>query len=53
MSYSNGNEPSFSEARGAIALRIKPHEKDLGEFTVRRRMQSREAKICGFEERRR
>ncbi len=36
MSSFNEIEPSTARTSGTIALRIKPHEKDLGEFTVRR-----------------
>lgn len=41
MSTSNETRP------GAIALRIKPHEKDLGEFTVRRVLPSVQRRMVG------
>ena len=47
MSYSKATEPACSEAHGAIALRINPHEKDLGEFTVRRVLPSARQRMVG------
>lgn len=47
MSYITANEPACSETRGAIALSIKPHEKDLGEFTVRRVLPAAERRMVG------
>ena len=36
MSYFQCNEPRCTELPGAIRLRVEPHEKDLGAFSVRR-----------------
>ncbi len=47
MSHTNANEPACSEVHGAIALRVKPHEKDLGGFTVRRILPSAERRTVG------
>lgn len=47
MSSFNEIEPSTAGASGAIALRIKPHEKDLGEFTVRRVLPAAERRMVG------
>jgi len=39
---------SYNEmSSGAIALRIKPHEKDLGEFTVRRVLPAAQRRMVG------
>jgi len=47
MSHLEATEPSCTENSGAIALRIEPHEKDLGEFTVRRVLPSAKRRMVG------
>lgn len=47
MSSFNEPEPSATRAAGTIALRIKPHEKDLGGFSVRRILPSAERRMVG------
>ena len=36
MSYQSAEEPKCTETKGSVELVIRPKEKDLGEFTVRR-----------------
>lgn len=47
MSFGNANEPECSSLTGVIRLLIKPHEKDLGEFTVRRVLPSAQQRMVG------
>ena len=47
MSYHTAAEPKCTGAAGAIELIIEPKEKDLGEFTVRRVLPSRERRMIG------
>ncbi len=47
MSHTPANEPACTEAAGTISLRIEPHEKDLGEFTVRRVLPSAQRRAVG------
>ncbi len=47
MSSFNELEPSTAGAAGAIALSITPHEKDLGEFTVRRVLPAAKRRMVG------
>lgn len=47
MSFGKANEPECTSAAGTIRWRIKPHEKDLGEFTVRRVLPSAQQRMVG------
>lgn len=47
MSYQDAESPACSAMHGAVELAIKPKEKDLGEFTVRRVLPARERKMIG------
>ncbi len=47
MSYLSAAEPQCTESEGCIELVIEPKEKDLGEFTVRRALPSRERRMVG------
>jgi len=47
MSYGKADEPECSTSGGAIRWRIEPHEKDLGEFTVRRVLPSAQQRMVG------
>ena len=47
MSYQAAEEPQCTETRGSVALVIKPKEKDLGEFTVRRVLPAPERRMVG------
>ena len=47
MSYHSANEPKCTGSAGSIELIIDPEEKDLGEFTVRRVLPSKERKMVG------
>jgi redox-sensitive bicupin YhaK (pirin superfamily) len=47
MSYEAAEEPECKESEGSVALVIQPHEKDLGEFTVRRVLPARERRMVG------
>ena len=47
MSLINSNDPQSSQATGTIDQRIKPHEKDLGEFTVRRVLPAAQRRMVG------
>jgi redox-sensitive bicupin YhaK (pirin superfamily) len=47
MSYVNADEAACQKHEGAIALLIEPRPADLGEFTVRRALPSRERRMVG------
>lgn len=47
MSYVNADEAACQQHKGAIALLIEPRAADLGEFTVRRALPSRERRMVG------
>jgi len=47
MSFSKANEPQCAEAQGPVELVVRPKEKDLGEFTVRRVLPARERRMVG------
>ena len=47
MSYQEAPEPVCEEAQGSIHLVIRPKEKDLGEFTVRRVLPAVEQQMVG------
>ena len=47
MSYHNADEATCKEKQGAIALLIEPRPADLGEFTVRRALPSRDRRMVG------
>jgi redox-sensitive bicupin YhaK (pirin superfamily) len=47
MSYFDATEARCARQRGAIALLIEPRAADLGEFTVRRALPSRERRMVG------
>ena len=47
MSYQEARQPECEEASGSVDLLIRPKEKDLGEFTVRRVLPSPERKMVG------
>lgn len=47
MSYEEATAPSCVDCDGAVEVRIEPHEKDLGEFTVRRVLPSAKRRMVG------
>jgi redox-sensitive bicupin YhaK (pirin superfamily) len=47
MSYQQADEAKCSHQEGAIALLIEPRATDLGEFSVRRALPSRERRMVG------
>jgi redox-sensitive bicupin YhaK (pirin superfamily) len=47
MSFQEAAEPHCDETRGAVELVIRPKEKDLGEFTVRRVLPAPERRMVG------
>ena len=47
MSYQAAAEPQCTETKGSVELVIKPKEKDLGEFTVRRVLPAPEKRMVG------
>jgi redox-sensitive bicupin YhaK (pirin superfamily) len=47
MSYQTAEEPQGSETKGSVELVIRPKEKDLGEFTVRRVLPAPEKRMVG------
>jgi redox-sensitive bicupin YhaK (pirin superfamily) len=47
MSYQSAEEPQCTETTGSVELVIRPKEKDLGEFTVRRVLPAPERKMVG------
>jgi len=47
MSYQQADEAKCSQQEGAIALLIEPRATDLGEFSVRRALPSRERRMVG------
>ena len=47
MSYQSAEEPQCSETKGSVELVIRPKEKDLGEFTVRRVLPAPERRMVG------
>ncbi len=47
MSYQTALEPICTRSGGSIALFIRPQEKDLGEFSVRRVLPARERRMVG------
>ena len=47
MSYHTANEPKCTGSGGSIELIIEPKQKDLGEFTVRRVLPSKERRMVG------
>jgi len=47
MSILPATEPTCTDTSGAVALRIEPREKDLGEFTVRRVLPAIERRMVG------
>lgn len=47
MSYQAAKDAQCTESGGSVALRIEPREKDLGEFTVRRVLPTRERRMVG------
>jgi len=47
MSYETAHDPVCSRSNGAIELLIRPREKDLGEFTVRRVLPATERRMVG------
>ena len=47
MSFQEAAEPQCDETRGSVELVIRPKEKDLGEFTVRRVLPAPERRMVG------
>jgi len=47
MSFQEAPEPKCTETKGSVALIIKPQEKNLGEFTVRRVLPAPERRMVG------
>ena len=47
MSFQDAAEPQCTETTGSVELVIRPKEKDLGEFTVRRALPAPERKMVG------
>jgi redox-sensitive bicupin YhaK (pirin superfamily) len=47
MSYHTAIEPTCTSTEGAVELVIKPHVKDLGEFSVRRVLPASERRMVG------
>ncbi|NNL63255.1 MAG: pirin family protein [Woeseiaceae bacterium] len=47
MSYEEARQPECEEAAGSVDLLIRPKEKNLGEFTVRRVLPAPERKMVG------
>jgi len=47
VSYQTAPEPVCTRSEGCIALFIRPQEKDLGEFSVRRILPARERRMVG------
>ena len=47
MSYQSAEEPGCAEAKGTVELVIRPKEKDLGEFTVRRVLPAPQRRMVG------
>jgi redox-sensitive bicupin YhaK (pirin superfamily) len=47
MSYQTAEDPQCTETKGCVELVIRPKEKDLGEFTVRRVLPAPERKMVG------
>lgn len=47
MSYTDASQPECRRCQGAIALVIRPRERDLGEFTVRRVLPAAERRAVG------
>lgn len=47
MSYFNADETPCAKHAGSVALIIEPRPTDLGEFTVRRALPSRERRMVG------
>ena len=47
MSYQASGEPQSTQTKGSVELVIRPKEKDLGEFTVRRVLPAPERRMIG------
>ena len=47
MSYQEGLQPTCKSAEGQVVLEIRPHLKDLGEFSVRRVLPASERQMIG------
>jgi len=47
MSFQPADNPDCADENGSVALRIAPHEKDLGEFTVRRVLPAPRRRMVG------
>jgi redox-sensitive bicupin YhaK (pirin superfamily) len=47
MSYQSAEVPGCAEAKGTVELVIRPKEKDLGEFTVRRALPAPNRRMVG------
>lgn len=47
MSYQTAHEPVCTRSTGSVGLLIRPREKDLGEFSVRRVLPAQERRMVG------
>ena len=47
MSYQTAHEPVCTRSAGSVGLLIRPREKDLGEFSVRRVLPAQERRMVG------